>query len=46
MTVVIDFMDLLLLSICMILLAPAVLEGLINSIRNRRGKRNDRTGSD
>ena len=38
MTVVIDFMDLLLLSISMLLIAPAVIEVLINSIRNRKGK--------
>lgn len=35
MTVVIDFMDLLMLSIGMLLIAPAVFEALINSIRNR-----------
>lgn len=38
MIVVIDFMDLLLLSISVLLIAPAVFEVLINSIRNRKGK--------
>jgi len=44
MIVVIDFMDLLMLSIGILLIAPAVFEVLINSIRNRkgqRGKKND-----
>ena len=38
MTVVIDFMDLLMISIGILLIAPAVFEVLINGIRNRKGR--------
>lgn len=39
MTVVIDFTDLLILSVSMLLIAPAVFEVLINIMRNRKGEK-------